>query len=128
MPFFKSDSRRPRAIYSSKQGSGFFKGSKTSLNSAQVEAAGEGAQASVDSVMIPKSPAEPYVVDFAMMHDEEASAEPKSPQSPVGIKYDLDGQWLPEDDIAPPPPDFTRRDIHIPSRTRLALPVTIVID
>jgi len=96
--------------------------SKTSLNSTPAETMGEGAPASVGSAMTPHSIAEPYVVDFAVMHDEETSDERIDPRTPARSNLGPEGQWLPEDDIAPPPPDFTRRDIHVPSRTSSSIP------
>ncbi|KAF2856761.1 hypothetical protein T440DRAFT_494560 [Plenodomus tracheiphilus IPT5] len=125
MSFFKHEKRTARGIYSPKQISNIFKGSSTSINSAGTGKAGEGAQAYVDSVMTPNSDGngEPLVVDFAIMHDEHASNERMAPRTPGKSNLDPEGHWLSDDDIAaPPPPDFTRRDIHVPSRTSSSTP------
>ncbi|KAF1841649.1 uncharacterized protein K460DRAFT_170803 [Cucurbitaria berberidis CBS 394.84] len=63
---------------------------------------------------------EPLVHDFAAMHDRQDSIESKAPLTPASSRPDphRSGSWLSEDDtVAPPPPDFTRRLIHVPSRT-----------
>ncbi|KAH9868457.1 hypothetical protein J1614_007529 [Plenodomus biglobosus] len=99
--------------------------SSTSLSSAKRGKAGEEAQASVDSVMTPNSSGngEPLVVDFAIMHDEQGSNERMPPRTPAKSNLDPEAHWLSDDyTAAPPPPDFTRRDIHIPSRTSSSTP------
>jgi hypothetical protein len=71
---------------------------------------------------------EPLVLDFAAMHNGFDTKDQSPPLTPPpshkasGENYD---HWLSDDErhtptaTAPAPPDFTRRGIHIPSRTRL---------
>jgi hypothetical protein len=71
---------------------------------------------------------EPLVLDFAAMHngfdtkDQSPPLTPPPSQKASGENYD---HWLSDEErdtpTAPAPPDFTRRGIHIPSRTRLVL-------
>jgi hypothetical protein len=68
---------------------------------------------------------EPLVLDFAAMHDEHNAQEhtpPLTPTSPAQtIIHEPQTSWLSyedQDSTAPAPPDFTRRGIHIPTRTR----------
>jgi hypothetical protein len=126
MSIFKHPGRAAHGFFSSRQ-SNSARSSSTNINSAKMGSIGEAAPAHVDSVMTPDAEgqhintnAEPYVVDFATMHDANAD-EQKPPLTPTIGRPDLErqGSWLSDDETtAPPPPDFTRRDIHIPSRTR----------
>lgn len=64
---------------------------------------------------------EPLVLEIAAMHDGHSSNTKSPPLTPVASRPDPDPSesWLSEDETAAPaPPDFTRRGIHIPSRTR----------
>jgi hypothetical protein len=69
---------------------------------------------------------EPLVVDFASMHDEHTKAQspPLTPPPSQHITREEQDSWYSDEDYdtgaapAPAPPDFTRRGIHIPSRTR----------
>jgi hypothetical protein len=64
---------------------------------------------------------EPLVHDFASMHDGSNKHEGNPPLTPPadGSEFERPSGWLSDDEAtAPPPPDFTRRGIHIPSRTR----------
>ncbi|KAI8938064.1 hypothetical protein NX059_005736 [Plenodomus lindquistii] len=66
---------------------------------------------------------EPLVVDFAMMQDEQISTGQTAPCTPTRSNLDSEGRWLLDDNIAAPsPPEFNRRDIHIPSRTSSSTP------
>lgn len=67
---------------------------------------------------------EPLVVDFPIMHDgrtQERHVPPLTPPPSQKASQDQDN-WPSDDERAiapaPAPPDFTRRGIHIPSRTR----------
>ncbi|KAL6705869.1 hypothetical protein ACN47E_006329 [Coniothyrium glycines] len=67
---------------------------------------------------------EPLITDAAIKN-EESTKEQKPPLTPPTIgKLNLDrqGSWLSDDEAAPPPPDFTRRDIHVPTRTSSSTP------
>ena len=84
----------------------------------------------VDSVMASESDAkingngEPLVLDFATIYDEHDPAGYRAPPlTPPDVRpYSTSrrGSWLSGRDItpAPSPPDLTRRDIHVPTRTR----------
>lgn len=65
---------------------------------------------------------EPLVHDFAVaaMHNDEASSERGPILTPPANEPGLErtSSWLSDEETAAPPPDFTRRGIHIPSRTR----------
>ncbi|CBX94497.1 hypothetical protein IAQ61_009660 [Plenodomus lingam] len=126
MPLFRKEKRTVHGIYPSKQSSNLFKASSISISPAKKGKAGEGVQASVDSVMTPNpnGNGEPFVVDFAIMHDEPASNERRAPRTPDRSNVDPEEHWFSDDDnAAPPPPDFaSRRDIHIPSRTSSSTP------
>jgi hypothetical protein len=69
---------------------------------------------------------EPLVVDFASMHDGHTKAQspPLTPPPSQHITREEQDSWYSDEDYdtgaapAPAPPDFTRRGIHIPSRTR----------
>jgi hypothetical protein len=69
---------------------------------------------------------EPLVMDFAAMHDDHTKAQspPLTPPASQHITREEQDSWFSdgENDTgaapAPAPPDFTRRGIHIPSRTR----------
>jgi hypothetical protein len=67
---------------------------------------------------------EPLVVDFAAMsdgYDNRVLGPPLTPPPSQKASHDQDS-WFPDEErgpsTAPAPPDFTSRDIHIPSRTR----------
>lgn len=69
---------------------------------------------------------EPLVQDVEQMQSHHDASINEPPQTPPPIKA-IDFQPLKshpvasspsEEDSAPPPPDFTRRGIHIPTRTR----------
>ncbi|KAH7406176.1 hypothetical protein DE146DRAFT_609311 [Phaeosphaeria sp. MPI-PUGE-AT-0046c] len=68
---------------------------------------------------------EPLVWDFAAMHDGHTKDQEPPLTPPHSHKTSREHQdtWLPGEEEesgparAPPPPDFTRRGIHIPSRT-----------
>lgn len=89
---------------------------------------GESIPAFVDSVMTSNGGAEhtdgtgePLVVDFATMHDTNTKEQPPplTPTTSGKPSRDREASWLSDDETtAPPPPDFTRRDIHVPTRTR----------
>lgn len=66
---------------------------------------------------------EPLVLDFATMHDGHQTKHQNPPLTPPpsqNASQDPDN-WFADADqdtpAAPAPPDFTRRGIHIPSRT-----------
>jgi hypothetical protein len=69
---------------------------------------------------------EPLVVDIASMHDEHTKAQspPLTPPPSQHLTREEQDSWLSDEEYdtgilpAPAPPDFTRRGIHIPSRTR----------
>jgi hypothetical protein len=69
---------------------------------------------------------EPLVVDFASMHDghTKASSPPLTPPLSQHLTREEKDSWFSDEEYdtgispAPAPPDFTRRGIHIPSRTR----------
>ncbi|KAI4929356.1 uncharacterized protein J4E92_005020 [Alternaria infectoria] len=98
----------------------------------------ELAPAYVDSVMAPDTDAhpnvtngsggafnEPLVLDFATMQDASDSNARSAPLSPVTRPADPERResWLSDDETAPAPQiDFTRKDIHIPSRTSSSTP------
>jgi hypothetical protein len=62
---------------------------------------------------------EPLVVDFAAMHDEHSINGSTAPL--VSPSSKADGSGLSDDDTAAAPPDFSRRDIHVPLRTRYVI-------
>jgi hypothetical protein len=65
---------------------------------------------------------EPLVLDFATMQDASNSITRSAPLSPATRPVDPERYegWLSDDDTSAPAPqiDFTRKDIHIPFRTR----------
>jgi len=70
---------------------------------------------------------EPLVHDFGQLHQEyqvgtlqeaAAHAPPTKAPTPLRPLSSHPVASVDEDSIAPPPPDFTRRGIHIPTRTR----------
>lgn len=93
--------------------------------------AGDAPAQASDSVMTDQADAgavnEPLVWDFAAMHDGDTkeSSPPLTPPPSNKTSRDQEDIWSPDEEQeagpsrAPPPPDFTRRGIHIPSRTRL---------
>jgi hypothetical protein len=94
--------------------------------SAKMTIAGEGSAHAPHSVIADNVDAqEPLVLDFATMHNEYYTKEQGAPLTPPpSQKADPENQdrWLSDEERdttpAPAPPDFTRRGIHIPSRTR----------
>lgn len=121
MHIFKHPKRSAHGFYSTKSNAN---PSKASSRQANMDMAGETpAHLPVDSVITPNAHGngEPLVLDFATMHDAHSSKGPDTSQIPLSVRPTPERQssWLSDDDIAaPPPPDFTRRDIHVPSRTR----------
>jgi hypothetical protein len=101
----------------------------TVSTSAKMEIAGDVPAQASDSVITADADAgavnEPLVLDFAAMHDDHTKEQspPLTPPPSHKTSHERD-QWLSDEDrdtpsiTAPPPPDFTRRGIHIPSRTR----------
>jgi hypothetical protein len=94
---------------------------------------GEPAPAYVDSVMAPDTGVhaklyedggafnEPLVLDSATIQDGQYSNKNEAPRTPVTTppRPSRHDSWLSDDDTAPAPQiDFSRRGIHIPSRTR----------
>lgn len=64
---------------------------------------------------------EPLVLEIAAMLDGHDTNSKSPPMTPIARRPDPDPSesWLSDDETAAPaPPDFTRRGIHIPSRTR----------
>lgn len=86
---------------------------------------GEDMAQAYDSVTHPDTGAvnEPLVLDFAAMHDGHDTKQQSPPLTPPPSQKASRDQdsWLSDEDItttAPAPPDFTRREIHVPLRTR----------
>jgi hypothetical protein len=106
------------------------RGPSRAASSPQMRIAGEDSAQPSHSVMAGHVDAgaveEPLVSDFAAMHngfdtkDQSPPLTPPPSQKASGENYD---HWLADVEqdtpTAPAPPDFTRRGIHIPSRTRL---------
>jgi hypothetical protein len=69
---------------------------------------------------------EPLVLDFATMQDASDFNTTSAPLSPATRPANSERResWLWDDDTSAPAPqiDFTRKDIHIPSRTRYFRP------
>jgi hypothetical protein len=138
MTLFKNKMRSAHGVFSSKRPTDPARTSNTTINSAKMGSSTELAPAYVDSVMAPDTDAhpnvtngsggafnEPLVLDFATMQDASNSNTRSAPLSPVTRPADPERResWLSDDDTAPAPQiDFTRKDIHIPSRTRYVSP------
>lgn len=82
------------------------------------------------SVIAPQADAgavnEPLVLDFAAMHDGHDTKHTSPPLTPPSSQKENREKesWLSDNEVvtAPAPPDFTRREIHVPLRTRYVLP------
>jgi hypothetical protein len=97
--------------------------------SAKMTITGEGSAQASDSVITDNVDAgavqEPLVLDFATMHNGDYTKDQGAlltpPHSQKANRENQD-HWLSDEERdttpAPAPPDFTRRGIHIPSRTR----------
>jgi hypothetical protein len=134
MAMFKNKMRSAHGVFSSKKSSDAARKSNITINSAKMGSSTELAPAYVDSVMAPDTDAnpnvngsggafnEPLVLDFATMQDASNSITRSAPLSPVTRPVDPERHesWLSDDDTSAPAPqiDFTRKDIHIPFRTR----------
>lgn len=93
--------------------------------------AGDAPAQASDSVITDQADAgavnEPLVWDFAAMHDgyTKEQSPPLTPPHSHETRREHQDTWIPDEEQqagpsrAPAPPDFTRRGIHIPSRTRL---------
>ncbi|KAH8726786.1 hypothetical protein GQ44DRAFT_649836 [Phaeosphaeriaceae sp. PMI808] len=71
------------------------------------------------------------LVDFSVMHDGHDTRAQSPPLTPpltghTSLTLERQGSWLSDEErdtkTAPAPPDFTRRGIHIPSRTSSSTP------
>ncbi|KAH7073379.1 hypothetical protein FB567DRAFT_611632 [Paraphoma chrysanthemicola] len=108
--------------------------SRKAMDSAEMGIVGENSAESQHNVMSAHADAgaihEPLVLDFAAMHDgfvTKGQSPPLTP--PTSQKATRDNNsWLSDDERdsatspAPAPPDFTRRLIHVPSRTSSSTP------
>lgn len=106
-------------------------GSHKATTSAKMGIAGDAPAQASDSVITDQADAgavnEPLVWDFAAMHDgyTKEQSPPLTPPHSHKTRREHQDTWIPDEEQqagpsrAPAPPDFTRRGIHIPSRTRL---------
>jgi hypothetical protein len=106
---------------------------RKAMDAAEMGIVGEDSARSNHGVMSAHADAgainEPLVLDFAAMHDGIVTRGQSPPLTPPPSQQATHDQnnWLSDDERdpatspAPAPPDFTRRGIHIPSRTRWVL-------